>query len=474
MEQSLPLSEPVVFVGASLDVERCSDGDERVNGFRTVPELEMIRVAEEELAPFSMPEEVLSFEPKAAAMMTRFKNGDCERMIHHGAEFDDTERQQLRMLQVEAQRQNLALFPSIARAATRALMDTRGDHKLALQKMKSVQEWRMNFFKDGPLKSDEIAGLLKHGIIYFCGRDRMMRPALVLRLGRLPPDLLVTEGGTQTVARVVVFCMEYFQKYMAAPGKVENLSLILDVKGVSVNIAKPAALKAIRAALCQQSAGVVFRFYVLNMSMMMRVVSSMVQGLMTERQKQKIIFVSRVEELRTEFAPNQLEADLGGTRSNITEFWPFPLAPANAWCADVVAKQGVPLPPSCEAAAVATRALPSLLLQLHGLHGDGDANRRADQKLEDLKTPAAQSLTEQGRMNEADSRSLCSGSTTEGRSSSVAPSSPSSRAARCTKGDLNDHVNLEDCAVEAASMFSCRHCSISRPKLASPWWTLTP
>merc|ERR1719226_351083 len=46
---------------------------------------------------------------------------------------------------------------------------------------------------------------------------------------------------------------------------------------------------------------------------------------MTERQRQKVVFVKNVSELRRHFALHQLESDLGGTREVATKFLPFPL-----------------------------------------------------------------------------------------------------------------------------------------------------
>jgi hypothetical protein len=274
-----------------------------------------------------MPHEVDRFEPDASAVFAQFKNGDSERMIHQRVDLRDVEQTQLCLLRAEAELQDQAFFPSIALAATRFLMDAHGDHKLALKKMQRAQEWRLNFSSAGPLTSQEVGELLRLGIVYFCGRDRMLRPTLVVRLGRLPAERLAVEGGIEAAAKVVVFCMEYFQKYMAVPGKVESFSIILDIKGVSFGIAKPSIISTLIAALSHQSPGVIFRFYVVNMSMMLRAISGIVQGFLTERQRGKIVFAGHVKDFQGEFAPHQLEVDLGGTRPIVNDFWPFPLAP---------------------------------------------------------------------------------------------------------------------------------------------------
>lgn len=409
--------------------EQSSAGD--VNGFRTVPELQMIAISDEkELAAFRKPPEMSSFEPDAAARVLRFKNGDSERMIHHGARLDDMERRQLHLLQVEAKRQSLAFFPSIAAAATRFLMDARGDHHAALQKMRDTQTWRKSFFRDGPIRSSDVVALLRLGVIYFCGRDRMLRPALVIRLSRLPAEMLQTEGGVQQIAKVIIFCMECFQKYMTSPGKVENLNLIIDAQGASLSLAKPAALKALQAAVGKQVSGTVFRFYVVNMTFMLRILSSMIQKLMSERQRQKVMLIGSVEEMHTEFAKAQLEVDLGGTRPVITDFWPVSLPPGPFSIGQPSAKGLAPTK------AAAMEASPS---------EDGTDTTR-----------------------EAESAGHFSDSTYEG-SHCRAPSSASFLCA--TRGSLNNGINeeftVEDCGVGVSSWFSCMPCPVAPRPLNS-------
>jgi len=48
-------------------------------------------------------------------------------------------------------------------------------------------------------------------------------------------------------------------------------------------------------------------------------------AMMTDRQKQKLNFLDNFNKLKQEFAPHQLERDLGGALTPFTEFFPFPL-----------------------------------------------------------------------------------------------------------------------------------------------------
>lgn len=115
---------------------------------------------------------------------------------------------------------------------------------------------------------------------------------------------------------------------MLVPGKVENVVVIVDLNDISYSQMPPvSALLELKDVLVKQDAGRVFCFYVCNLPFIVRAAVGVVQAAMTEKQRQKMRFVSDVSELQGDFALNQLESDLGGTRELETNFFPFPLPP---------------------------------------------------------------------------------------------------------------------------------------------------
>ena len=129
---------------------------------------------------------------------------------------------------------------------------------------------------------------LKKGFLYFCGRDAGLRPALVMRPSRCPPGMACDQFG-----RLFVFCMEYFLRSMMIPGKVENIVVIVDLKDLSYSQLPPvAAVLELKDVLVKQDAGRVFCFYVCNLPFIVRAGVSVVQAAMTEKQRQKMRFVS--------------------------------------------------------------------------------------------------------------------------------------------------------------------------------------
>jgi len=318
--------------GSKNATASCSSADAHglsgamANGFRTVPELDPVSVREENISPFSLPAEALTFSPPPDAVICTFKNGDKERKIYCNVEYQAQEMDLLKRLQKDAREQGVAFYPSVAAMATRYLSRARGDVKKALKLMQATQEWRRQYFKEGPISDASVAEDLKHGIVYFSGRDRNLRPAIVVRAIRIP-QRWYKEKCIDRLIRVLVFCMEYMLRYMLIPGKVENNCLIVDLKGLSWSQVPIGALKDIYSIMSHHYIGRVFKFYVCNLSGALSTIASMAKALLTDRQKQKLVVLDNMSELRKEYALHQLEEDFGGTRPRISEFFPFPMPP---------------------------------------------------------------------------------------------------------------------------------------------------
>jgi len=114
---------------------------------------------------------------------------------------------------------------------------------------------------------------------------------------------------------------------MAVPGRTENINLIVDVKGLSFATALLKALQVVGRAMAKYYIGAMFKIRIVNMSSSLHMLASMARGLLTERTKQKLVFVEHLSDLLSDFAPHQLEEDLGGSLAVHQEFLPFPLQP---------------------------------------------------------------------------------------------------------------------------------------------------
>ncbi|CAE7434019.1 unnamed protein product [Symbiodinium natans] len=295
------------------------------NGIRVLPESSSIEIEEQNVAPFSLPQEVLSFQPDDQAVFARFVNGDCERKLHCNIELTHEELEALRLLQEEARAQHVALPVSISASATRYLSHSHGDPKKALKMMETTAEWRTSYFTR-PLSDADMAEDLQLGLAYFTGRDKALRPVLVFRAARIPAAWH-RERRYDLVIRVLVFCMEYFLRYMAVPGKIESINVVIDLKDLTLSQIPIGVLREVHRSMGMYYVGRIFRFYICNMPRILGTLVPLAKKVLTERQRQKLVFVCRPEDITRDMADRQIEEDLGGSRPPLKDFFPFPLLP---------------------------------------------------------------------------------------------------------------------------------------------------
>jgi len=300
------------------------------NGFRIMPEVEAFTISERSLAPYSLPVEVLTFSPPDEIVISKFPNGDQERKIHCNIRLSDNELDRLKVMQAEARTQEVSFYPSVTAMATRFLSRARMDPKKAIKLMRETQDWREDFFSKGPIREEEVKDDMQNGIVYFSGRDYALRPSIIIRPVRIP-QRWYQEKRIDKLIRILIFCMEYFLRYMVVPGRIENLNVIVDLHNLSVTQVPMGALQEVYKVLGQHYIGRVFKFYVCNVSTFLSTMAGVVRAMLTDRQKQKLNILSDLKELHKDFALHQLEKDLGGTRASITRetggFFPFPLWP---------------------------------------------------------------------------------------------------------------------------------------------------
>ncbi|CDJ70557.1 hypothetical protein, conserved [Eimeria necatrix] len=80
------------------------------------------------------------------------------------------------------------------------------------------------------LESEVYYELRSLGACYWHGRDRKLRPLLVVSLQRL--QQLQRDGGVEEkVTRLIIFCLEFFLRYLCVAGKVESWCILCDLSG---------------------------------------------------------------------------------------------------------------------------------------------------------------------------------------------------------------------------------------------------
>lgn len=317
---------PITNGGASSSSARAEVHDQNeVCGFKTIPELPSIEVADASVAEYTLPTEALCYTPAPDVVVTVFPNGDMERKIHCNTPLSKVEQRQVKGLQAFADKEGAAFFPSVAAAATRYLGHTKGDIRKALSRMLATQKWRTEYFAEGPIRESTVGEDLQSGILYIVGRDYAMHPTIVCRPIRMPSAWFEDGTATQRLLRCAVFCMEYILKYMCIPGRVESICMIFDMEGMSATQVPITPIKEIYSIFHNHYPGRAFRFNVCNLSPAMGFVLAIARSVMTERQRQKLAVIGDWSELLDLWAPHQLEEEFGGTRPSLDKFFPFPI-----------------------------------------------------------------------------------------------------------------------------------------------------
>ena len=82
--------------------------------------------------------------------------------------------------------------------------------------------------------NSDISELLKSGGVYINGRDKSLRPIIVLQVQHLINQKQYFGQNNLNLLYFIIFIMEYASKYMMIPGRIENLILIVDCLDVGI------------------------------------------------------------------------------------------------------------------------------------------------------------------------------------------------------------------------------------------------
>eukprot|EP00397_Hematodinium_sp_SG-2012_P014990 GEMP01015258.1.p1 GENE.GEMP01015258.1~~GEMP01015258.1.p1 ORF type:complete len:572 (+),score=99.13 GEMP01015258.1:139-1854(+) len=281
-------------------------------------------------APFSLPFECLTYKPGPETLVRVFKNNDSERCIHGHVALLAHEEELLAKFDKYCESRSIEFSPILSSKSTRYISRTRGKIAQAVSKMQSTEKWRKATLGK-PLRDDdpELLASLSSGAIYFGGRDKFLRPLVVMVAKRFPAQWF-KKGGQDQILRVVIFMMEYLQRYMIFPGNVENLCVLVDMDGMSLMQTPVSALKHIVGVLSSHYMGRLYKIYILQCPALISMTYSLMKNFITDRQQQKLDFLSAndLSHLTQLFHPQQLEKTYGGLRGNlVAPFYPFQFPP---------------------------------------------------------------------------------------------------------------------------------------------------
>mmetsp|Transcript_86132 Transcript_86132/g.230668 ORF Transcript_86132/g.230668 Transcript_86132/m.230668 type:complete len:549 (+) Transcript_86132:135-1781(+) len=280
------------------------------------------------LSQFVFPQELLSFVPRDGDLKQHFKGGDWERKIYCNTALDDQELVKIEEFRQYQKDQKLFLPRSMEARILRYISHTRGDIVKAATAMQETSTWREEFFKKSLSDSDpDLLEALQLGFISFLGRDDGLRPVMFLnvKVATAHPNVFTPDRCLKLIA----FCMEFALRFLFLPGRVESQVVVIDLKDVSMYGFPTSALKPVISLLGKHYVGRLYQMYVVNAPYLVTGLYSVVKPMLSDRQQNKIIFVSNPKTLfPTLMALHHLYEAYGGTRKESSgHSYPFEFLP---------------------------------------------------------------------------------------------------------------------------------------------------
>jgi hypothetical protein len=277
-------------------------------------------------SPFSIAKEVLSYKPSEKDTRTVFPNGDSERKIYNHALLLENEEKALVEYRRRAKAEKWPKLPKdMEHLLIRYIAHGRFNVDAAQKAILLSMEWRKTFFAK-PIRDTEVMEVLRTGCMYIGGRDSGMRPMIVLHIEKLPHTLPI-----DSVVRAFIFIQEYAIHYLYVPGIVETNVSVLDLGNIGFGTAYNlvGAVKSTLKTMQNHYVQRVYRAVCVNAPGWVSGLWSGIKPILSARQQAKTFILSSGDYsmLQEMFAPHQLQKRYGGSREEITTFYPFPLLP---------------------------------------------------------------------------------------------------------------------------------------------------
>lgn len=282
--------------------------------------------------PTCLPVEALKHKPSADEIFKYFFKGTskevCIRQVFFHTPLSEDEQEWIAQFRALCVERNWAIPYFMEPQLLRVLWFCKRKYpddalNKSFEHAQQMVEWRREFY---PLSDAEphLAELLKLGVMYWVGRDPSLRPLLIVRLSRLPKTT-----SPELFKKLTIFCFEWALRFLMVPGVVETCVVLFDVRAVPLHQFPISALTDMVNTLTKQFPFRLHRMWIINDSFFVQTVWSIAKQFLTEVQQQKMKFYRNgfESELLKEYAPHQLEKHYGGSRDEIRDFYPFPLAP---------------------------------------------------------------------------------------------------------------------------------------------------
>ncbi|GIX64058.1 CRAL/TRIO domain-containing protein, putative [Babesia caballi] len=278
-----------------------------------------------------IPDYVKQYTPKNSELHTVTKGGHQIRFIYSNVNFTNFEVEHLRAFKVfaiqklegpqletdEAIERFKARFGSTIFAddgyLLRCLIGNNFKYPATIDDMKEHLQWRKTTL---PVSRSEIEDVMAKGIVYIHGRDRCMRPVVVLQLRK------VSNNQHDAVLRCVFFTLEVAIHRLMIPGRIEQWRVILDMNGTNLLGMQVTLMKQIARALTVNYRGRLSQMFVINAPYIISGLWGILKNVLPEVTQEKIQISSgkNTKKMLENMDASQLEKKFGGTAANVTVY----------------------------------------------------------------------------------------------------------------------------------------------------------
>ncbi|OII75698.1 hypothetical protein cand_029430 [Cryptosporidium andersoni] len=188
-----------------------------------------------------------------------------------------------------------------------------------------------------------LVNCLYKGCAYFIGRSSNLSPILIIR----SQNIISTKNLKQSATYLVLFLMNFAEKYLFVSGKVETIDVIIDCRGISLmNLSLLFKIRPILAYWMEEGIINMFplrfhRIFIIQSNEIWGAIKEMLVNSWHQETLNNVVVLSNVpqnprndvelenlKELWKFMSPYQIESDIGGTRPKLQngEFYPFKIA----------------------------------------------------------------------------------------------------------------------------------------------------
>ena len=241
------------------------------------------------------------------------------RKIYHGVVFSDFEKQGIQQFRAEIEKAQISLPSEWTDIEVLKMAYTaRFNYKECLKKLESHLKW----YNDPSMHQidDKSRVLLENGFIYVHGRDKNLRPVVVLNVLKL--NLKETP---EELTKSVSVILDMVRAYMFRPYHIENWVMIIDLGNKGVFSLPINALKQIIGSMATNYCATLEKMFILNPPWIVKQAWNMIEGFMDPETAAKIRILDKKEFAQiTEQVPAQyLEKKFGGLQEDISSgYWP--------------------------------------------------------------------------------------------------------------------------------------------------------